>query len=224
MREMSRLSVRSTLAALLTAALAAAAPAHAQGHQHQHGAPPNVPPPTHGRAGQSYTDADVHFMQGMIGHHAQAIVMARWAESHGASSSIRILAGRVINAQQDEIALMQTWLRDRGQTVPEVDAGSGRVTTAGMEHDHLMPGMLTSEQLAQLDAARGEEFDRLFLTYMIQHHRGAVDMVSELFRHEGAGMDDSVFKLASDVNVDQTTEIARMQRMLADLIFANPTP
>jgi len=223
--EMSRSSVRSTLAALAAASLAIAAPAFAQGHQHQHEhGPPSVPQPTHGRAGQTYTDADVHFMQSMIGHHAQAIVMARWADSHGASSAVRILAGRVINAQQDEIVLMQAWLRDRGQTVPAVDPGSARVTMDGAEHEHLMPGMLTPQQLAQLGAARGEEFDRLFLTYMIQHHRGATAMVSELFRHEGAGMDDSVFKLASDVNVDQTTEIARMQRMLADLIFANPTP
>jgi uncharacterized protein (DUF305 family) len=161
-----------------------------------------------------YTEADVHFISGMIGHHAQAITMARMAESHTTSSSIRTLAGRVINAQQDEIALMQQWLEDRGQPVPEPTRTGVKMTMHGSTHEMNMPGMLTEAQLKQLDAARGKQFDELFLTFMIQHHQGAVTMVKELFSTRGAGLDETVFKLASDVNVDQTTEIRRMQQML----------
>ena len=162
-----------------------------------------------------YTAADVHFMASMIGHHAQAIHMARWAPSHGASASVQILAERIINEQGDEIRTMQQWLRDRRQPVPDATTMGMKMSMGGVEHVMLMPGMLTDAQLAELDAARGAQFDRLFLTYMIQHHRGAVSMVKELFGTEGAGQDETVFKFASDVNVDQTTEIARMERMLA---------
>jgi uncharacterized protein (DUF305 family) len=171
-----------------------------------------------------YTTADVHFMSGMIGHHAQAIVMARWAPTHGASSSVRTLCERIINAQQDEIATMQTWLRDRRQPVPEAVAGPMKMQMGGMEHEMLMPGMLTDEQMKQLDQARGPEFDRLFLTFMIQHHNGAVQMVKELFATNGAAQDELVFKFASDVNVDQTTEIARMQRMLVAFAIERHAP
>ena len=161
-----------------------------------------------------YTAADVHFMQGMIGHHAQAIVMAGWAPTHGANSSVRILCERIINAQQDEILTMQTWLRDRNQSVPEPTAGPMKMMMNGKEQEMLMPGMLTAEQMHQLELAKGPDFDRLFLTDMIQHHRGAVSMVKDLFGTYGAGQDEVIFKFASDVNVDQTTEIARMERML----------
>ncbi|HEY2025954.1 MAG TPA: DUF305 domain-containing protein [Gemmatimonadaceae bacterium] len=162
-----------------------------------------------------YTAADVRFMSAMIKHHAQAIDMSRLAPTHGASASVRTLAERIINAQQDEIATMQRWLQDRRQPVPEAKAGPMKMTMNGMEHEMLMPGMLTDAQMAQLDQARGTEFDRLFLTFMIQHHRGAVSMVKDLFSTFGAGQDEAVFKFASDVNVDQSTEIARMERMLA---------
>lgn len=161
-----------------------------------------------------YTEADVRFMSHMITHHAQALVMAGWASSHGASSSLRTLAGRIINGQQDEIATMERWLRDRGKPVPEVHATG---MTMAMDHPMLMPGMLTDAQMKELDQARGAEFDRLFLTYMIQHHRGAVAMVKALFGTQGAAQDETVFKFASDVSVDQSTEIARMERMLAAL-------
>lgn len=164
-----------------------------------------------------WTEADARFMTNMIGHHGQAIVMARMAPTHGASAAVQRLAERIINAQLDEIGTMQRWLRDRRQPVPETDA-----TGAGMTHAHgheLMPGMLTEEQIKQLDQARGGEFDRLFLTYMIQHHRGAVTMVEQLFGSYGAGQDETVFKFASDVNVDQSTEIDRMEEMLATLIL-----
>jgi uncharacterized protein (DUF305 family) len=162
-----------------------------------------------------YTAADVHFMSSMIGHHAQAIHMANWAPSHGASRSVQILAERIINEQGDEIRTMQQWLRDRRQPVPDAQTMGMKMSMGGVEHVMLMPGMLTDAQLAELDAARGTQFDRLFLTYMIQHHRGAVSMVKELFGTQGAGQDETVFKFASDVNVDQSTEIARMEKMLA---------
>jgi len=171
-----------------------------------------------------YTAADVHFMSGMIGHHAQAIVMARWAPTHGASSSVRILCERIINAQQDEIVTMQTWLRDRRQPVPEAVVGPMNMQMGGMEHEMLMPGMLTEEQMKQLDQARGPEVERLFLTFMIQHHNGAVQMVKELFGTNGAAQDELVFKFASDVNVDQTTEIARMERMLVAMAIERRAP
>ena len=161
--------------------------------------------------------ADVHFMNGMIGHHAQALVMAGWAPSHGASPAIQTLAARISNAQQDEIAMLQTWLRDRGLPVPEARPGPMRMTMNGVEHDMHMPGMLTEAQMKELDAARGAQFDQLFLRLMIQHHQGAVSMVKELFDTAGAAQDQTVFKLASDVSADQSSEIARMQRMLAAL-------
>jgi uncharacterized protein (DUF305 family) len=161
-----------------------------------------------------YTAADVHFMQSMIGHHSQAIAMATWAPTHGANASVRTLAERIINAQQDEILTMQTWLGDRHQMVPQATPGTMKMMVNGKEQEMLMPGMLTAEQMHQLDLAKGPDFDRLFLTDMIQHHRGAVSMVKDLFGTYGAGQDEIIFKFASDVNVDQTTEIARMERML----------
>jgi uncharacterized protein (DUF305 family) len=161
--------------------------------------------------------ADAQFIAGMIGHHAQALVMAGWAPSHGAGASLRILAERIINEQQDEIATMQQWQRDHALPVTEAKPGPMRMMMNGMEHEMLMPGMLTDEQMKQLDAGRGAEFDKLFLTFMIQHHQGAVSMVNTLFDTNGAAQEQSVFKLASDVSADQTTEIARMQKMLAPL-------
>jgi uncharacterized protein (DUF305 family) len=115
-------------------------------------------------------------------------------------------------------------LRDRGQPVPPAVAGPMKMQMGGMEHEMLMPGMLTEEQMKQLDQARGPEFDRLFLTFMIQHHTGATQMVKELFATNGAAQDELVFKFASDVNVDQTTEIARMERMLVALATGGHAP
>jgi uncharacterized protein (DUF305 family) len=165
----------------------------------------------------AYTAADIRFMTGMIHHHAQAIKMARWAATHRASAAIQRLCERIINAQADEIALMSGWLRDRGQTVPEPNPEGMKMSMSGVEHVMLMPGMLSDAQIRELDGARGQEFDRLFLTFMIQHHRGAVAMVKELFESHGAGQDELVFKFAADVNVDQTTEINRMVQMLLQL-------
>ena len=161
-----------------------------------------------------YVKADIDFMSGMIPHHAQAIAMAKLAPTHGASPAIQRLTGRIINAQQDEIVLMQQWLADRRQPVPEADPRGMKMTMGGHEMMHLMPGMLSPAQMDSLDRARGPEFDRLFLRYMIQHHKGAVSMVDQLFAVSGAGQDETVFKFASDVHTDQSTEIARMEKML----------
>lgn len=183
----------------LNATLVAVAMASSAAAQQPSGRPP-------------YTAADVQFMRGMIVHHAQAVLIAGWAPSHGAGAALRVLCERIVVAQQDEIALMQAWLRERQEAVPSPDSQGHSMP--GMHHAMLMPGMLTPAQLAQLDSARGPEFDRLFLTLMIQHHRGAITMVDELLRVQGAAQDGQVFRFAADVNVDQTTEIDRMNRML----------
>jgi len=164
-----------------------------------------------------YTEADIRFMSGMISHHAQAIVMANWAPTHGASAAVQRLSERIVNAQTDEIKAMQTWLGDRKQPVPAADPKGMKMAMGGMEHMMLMPGMLSEAQIKELNAARGAEFNRLFLTFMIQHHRGAITMVQELFSNRGAGQDETVFKFASDVSVDQATEISRMAEMLLTL-------
>ena len=171
-----------------------------------------------------YTEADVHFMSGMIGHHSQAITMSKLAPTRAASQSIKTLAARIINAQQDEITLMQQWLRGHGQAVPEPTATGVKMKMGGMEHDMAMPGMLTEAQMKQLEASNGKQFDELFLTFMIQHHQGALAMVKDLFGSPGAGQDETTFKLASDVNADQETEIARMQKMLVTLKLEGKLP
>lgn len=165
-----------------------------------------------------YTQADIDFMSGMIHHHAQAIEMAKLAPTNGASSSISTLSGRVINAQTDEIHVMQQWLRDRNQPVPEPNPKGMKMVMNGVEHVMPMPGMLTDAQMDTLTAARGKQFDEFFLRYMIQHHQGAVTMVKTLISSRGAALDETVFKVASDINVDQETEIARMQKMLFNLL------
>jgi len=155
-------------------------------------------------------------MAGMIPHHAQAVVMAGWAPSHGARADVAVLCERIVVAQRDEIAMMQTWLGDRGQVVPDATSTRHRMKMNGVEHDMLMPGMLTDEEMAALDRARGAEFDRLFLVGMIKHHQGAIDMVDVLFKAYGAAQDETVFRFASDVYADQSTEIDRMNKMLEE--------
>src|SRR6266705_514324 len=191
---------------LLAVATAACAGAPARG---LHATPPGL-----GRL--PYTDADVDFMSGMIPHHAQAVIMAGWAPSHGARTDVAILCERIVVAQRDEIAMMQMWLQDRGQLVPDATSTRHRMTMNGVEHDMLMPGMLTDEDMAALDRARGPEFDRLFLTGMIGHHQGAIDMVGVLFKSYGAAQDEMVYKFASEVDADQSIEIDRMNRMLEE--------
>ena len=179
-------------------------------------------------AKRPYTTADVAFVSGMIHHHAQAILMANWAPTHGASPDVRTLCGRIINAQLDEIHRMDQWLADRGQPMvtPQFTRDTSMRDMPGMHMagDSLMPGMLSSAQLDTLERARGEAFDRLFLTYMIQHHTGAVHMVQQLFSTYGAGQDETIFKMATDINVDQRTEIDRMHRMLVALALGITPP
>ena len=212
----------------------------------------------------SFVQADVDFMTDMISHHAQALIMANLAPKNGASHSVQTLASRIHNAQQDEIATMQKWLRDRGQPVPEVHIdglilmvhmeeetsemdhrmmdhdtmdheemghsgheeemhsendmeSSGHRMSGHTIHHHDMPGMLTQEQLEELAAATGREFDMKFLSFMIEHHEGAVFMVNELFESDGAANDNEIFDLASDIHVEQITEINRMKLMLEEL-------
>lgn len=163
-----------------------------------------------------YTVADIRFMSGMIVHHSQAVTMSALAPKRAASSSVKILAERIMNAQNDEMESVRRWLRDRRQPIPHDMSANGEM------HEMPMPGMISKAQLDQLERATGPEFDRLFLTLMIQHHRGAVEMVKDLFATDGAAQDERVFKFASDVNVDQITEIARMERMLGSLTPGQP--
>ncbi|MEJ7813207.1 MAG: DUF305 domain-containing protein [Gemmatimonadaceae bacterium] len=157
--------------------------------------------------GALYTEADVRFMQGMIAHHAQAIFMSRLAASRGANPRLLKFATKIDQSQVAEIRLMQEWLRANGQAAPDTSSWRGMS----------MPGMLSAAQLAQLDAARGSEFDRQFLTLMIRHHQGALRMVAELLATPRAAQDVDVSVLANDVETVQTAEIAVMQQMLADL-------
>jgi uncharacterized protein (DUF305 family) len=173
---------------------------------------------------KSYTEADIAFMSNMISHHAQAISMAEMAPSRGVGSEVMILSKRIINAQRDEIATMQRWLRDRGLPVAEADpAGMKMEMAGGQTHMMRMPGMLTPAQMKELEASRGVEFERKFLQYMIMHHKGAITMVDALFASHGAGQEDVVFKFASDVYADQSTEVARMQLMLVRRLGATDT-
>jgi uncharacterized protein (DUF305 family) len=162
-----------------------------------------------------YTDGDVEFMSGMIPHHAQAVLIAGWAKTHGASQQVQMLCERQVISQRDEIEMMRNWLRDRSLEVPPRDATKHKMKMGDMVHEMLMPGMLTDEELARLDKARGRDWDRLFLESMIKHHEGALKMVDDLFKAPGAMLDEDVFKFASDVFADQTAEIERMQKMLA---------
>lgn len=155
-----------------------------------------------------YTAADVEFMQGMIGHHAQAIEMTDLLKTRTKRDTMRKLAERIDLSQADEIKMMQKWLTSRGQLAPEQHA-----------HHHempMMPGMLTEEQMTKLAAAQGDEFDRLFLAGMIAHHQGALTMVEELMKKPGAAQESEMFGFISDVEADQSAEIARMGAMLQE--------
>ena len=202
------------LGALACAAATACAPA---GRQRTAAEPAPVPATT-----RVIHESEVEFMQGMIPHHAQAVFIASWAKSHGARSDVLALCERIVVGQTDEIHLMQHWLRERGQEVPPEDAKTHKMKMNGMVHEMIMPGMLNAEQLAALDRARGSEWDRLFLEAMIGHHAGAIDMVNQLMSSPGGATDDLVYRFSADVYADQTTEIERMQKMLAATPGAKP--
>jgi uncharacterized protein (DUF305 family) len=196
------------LAAACTSATPDAGPADTAPASHEHTssdpamqAPVVIPP------GSLYTEADVRFMQGMIAHHAQAIHMSRMAEARGANARLLRFAQKIDQSQRAEIVLMQDWLWAKNQYAPD--------TTSHLTMT--MPGMLTKEQLAQLDTARGREFDRQFLLLMIQHHEGALQMVADLLATPRAAQDVDVSVFANDVHVVQTAEIGAMHEMLADL-------
>lgn len=181
-------------------------------------------------AGKDYTPADVKFMQGMIVHHAQAVVMSNWAPTHGARADVAILCKRIALSQYDEIDLMQRWLFARKLSAP--DPLEMRHPHTGPVHDSspmhmpgmdmgnppmMMSGMLTPDEMRKLDAAHGTEFDRLYLTGMIKHHQGAIDMVAALFATPGGGQQSELFGFATDIDASQRVQIARMQAMLKTL-------
>jgi uncharacterized protein (DUF305 family) len=209
---MIRLDYRPAL--LLLVAAAACATSGGSASARPQGAPSPAPAPP-GAATNVLNPADIQFMSGMIPHHAQAVLIAGWAPSHEASQEVQRLCERIVVAQRDEIALMQAWLKQRALEVPPANATHMTMTMNGMKHDMLMPGMLNDEELKQLDASRGTEFDKLFLQAMIRHHQGAITMVDDLEAAAGSRQDETVFRFSSDVYADQTTEIDRMQKMLA---------
>ena len=215
------------IASLLFAATSACRSVPAQGTNTAPGAvepkPPIVQPGAPGQASKvitadqaadlsqvQYTGDDIKFMQGMIGHHAQAIQMVALVPARTQSEDLKKLALRIDVSQQDEIKMMESWLRARGQQVP--GPGVHRMNGAPM-----MPGMLTPEEMERLAAATGAEFDRLFLQGMIKHHSGAITMVHDLFATDGAGQTPEIFSYASDVDADQRMEIDRMGSMLKEL-------
>jgi len=157
-------------------------------------------------------------MQGMIMHHAQAVEMTALMESHTENKDLRSLGARISRSQSDEIKFMKRWLATRGQPVSEAmpDMHHKNMSHENMSHESmaLMPGMLTSEQMEALRKAKGEEFDYLFLTGMIQHHGGALTMVKDLFDTAGAGQDAELFNFTTDVDSGQRAEIRIMQNML----------
>jgi uncharacterized protein (DUF305 family) len=157
-----------------------------------------------------FTSDDVKFMQGMIGHHAQAIDMTDLIASHSTSDDVKKLGRRISLSQEDEITMMQRWLEGHHQQVPSR-------TAMHMHGATLMPGMLTVEEMNRLASSKGPDFDRLFLEGMIKHHGGALTMVRSLFDAPGAGQDNDVFGFASDVDADQRIEIDRMSAMLTEL-------
>jgi uncharacterized protein (DUF305 family) len=201
---------RATAFLVLGTALATASTARAQNpagmdHRHMAGMSMNMNmPPVTIPKGVVFTEADVRFMQGMIAHHAQAIYMSRLAAGREASPRLLKFANKIDQSQQAEIRLMQEWLRANGQFVPDTSAW----------RQMSMPGMLSAAQLAQLEAATGPEFDRVFLTFMIQHHEGALRMVKDLFDTPLAGQDVDVSVFANDVQTVQTAEIGVMRQML----------
>jgi len=225
-----------TLAAAICLALAACASggAGSSGAAPSTGAPTTEAAGTESAAANEYVQADVDFMQGMIHHHAQAVVMARMAPTRAGSSAVHRLTSRILNSQKTEISVMSDWLRDRGESVPEIaalardTAGDGRAygpgnpgPIEGWDEGPQMAGILSDALMEELEAARGDEFDRLFLKYMIDHHAGAVTMVENLVAAPGGAREESVFRLASGIRSDQAMEIDRMREMLREQMFGS---
>lgn len=157
-----------------------------------------------------FSAADTRFMQGMIGHHSQAVEMVALIPERTSSDQMRLLGKRIDVSQTDEIDLMKTWLTDRGLPMPDPHAHHMHGAT-------LMPGMLSPEEMERLASSKGPAFDRLFLEGMIKHHQGALTMVEELFASPGAGQESDIYAFASDVDADQRMEIDRMGAMLQEI-------
>ena len=153
-----------------------------------------------------HTPADTRFMQGMIAHHQQALDMTALVEERTESEDLPLLAERIAISQDDEIDQMERWLAERGEEVAAADH----------EEHELMPGMLTDDQLRQLDQASGASFDRLFLERMIAHHQGALQMVDDLYR-AGGGLEPAADRFAREVAADQSIEIRRMEELLGSV-------
>jgi len=218
------LRIAAGVVAVLTAASCRTAPVRRDGNAGVPEArPPIVQPGAPGQPSQvitadkasdlsqvQYVGADIKFMQGMIGHHAQALEMVELLKTHSDSDDLKKLGLRIELSQDDEIKMMQVWLETRGQRVPSR-------TEMHMHGATLMPGMLTPDEMKQLTDARGAEFDRLFLQGMIKHHGGALTMVAELLANPGAAQESEVFAFVSDVEADQRMEIDRMGAMLAHM-------
>jgi uncharacterized protein (DUF305 family) len=159
-------------------------------------------------ASPRHVEADVRFMQDMIVHHAQAVEMTALVEARTERADIRLLARRITASQEDEMATMRQWLIDRGEVPPDEHAHHAHGAHEGM------PGMLSPAEMTRLRAARGAEFDRLFLESMIRHHEGALVMVADLVAIDGAAQEVEIFQFAAHVDADQRVEIDRMRRML----------
>ena len=161
---------------------------------------------------------NVEFMQGMIVHHAQAVEMTALIDSHTTNKDLRLLGARISHSQAEEIKFMKHWLEIRGEPTSMPMAGMSGMNMPGMDmsSQHMMPGMLTPKQMEALRQAKGDEFDHLFLTGMIQHHNGALIMVKDLFDTAGAGQDAVLFNFATDVDSGQRAEIRIMQNMLGE--------
>ena len=177
------------------------------------GKPSKTLPPSTKGALPARSPADVAFMQGMIMHHQQAVEMTALIASHTENKDLRLLGAKISSSQSDEIRFMQRWLAARGEPISMTMAGMSGMDASG-QPVALMPGMLTPEQMAALRNAKGAEFDRLFLTGMIQHHNGALIMVKDLFNTAGAGQDADIFNFATDADSTQRAEIKIMQAML----------
>ena len=156
-----------------------------------------------------YTAEDVAFVQGMIHHHQQALTMTGMVDARSERDDLPLMAERMTVSQRDELVQLETWLAQRGETIPEDHDRHGA--------DEMMPGMLTEDELAHLGAASGRAFDELFLQYMIRHHEGAVAMVETLLASDTGGQEPAVFQLAQHVESDQQVEISRMRQLLADI-------
>lgn len=184
------------------------------------GQPTRILPPSTRAKLPPNSPKDVEFMQGMIMHHAQAVEMTALIESRTQNKELRLLGARISQSQSDEINFMKRWLETRGEKISLPMAGMDGMDMPGMDmsghHQMLMPGMLTSKQMEALRKANGAEFDRLFLVGMIQHHKGALVMVRELFETAGAGQDAELFNFATDIDSGQRAEIRIMETMLGE--------